>query len=92
MGIILIFNKKVIYLINFEKTISMLNKILLTLFICSSLLAQKKQIDEISYEQANDIQFFVNIKNGTRTKSYIFEDSNKISVGDTLTLGVPSSG
>lgn len=47
----------------------MLNKILLTLFICSSLLAQKKQIDEISYEQANDIQFFVNIKNGTRAEA-----------------------
>ena len=70
----------------------MLNKFLIALFICSSLLAQKKQIDKISYKQANDIQFFVNIKNGTRTKSYIFEDSNKISVGDTLTLGVPSSG
>lgn len=69
-------------------------KFFIYLFIFSSisLLAQKKFIEEISYKQANDINFFKSIKNGTRTNSYIFEDGNKVKVGDTLTLGSPTSG
>ena len=64
----------------------------LLLLIPVLVLSQKKYIDEISYQQANDITFFKSIKNGTTTNSYVFEDGNKISVGDTLTLGSPTSG
>ena len=66
--------------------------LLVLIFSYTSLLAQKKYLDEISYQQANDITFFKSIKNGTTTNSYVFEDGNKISVGDTLTLGSPTSG
>lgn len=70
----------------------MKNSILFFFIFIGVTTAQKRQINEITYQQANDIQFFKNIKNGTRTNSYVFEDGNRISVGDTLTLGTPSSG
>jgi len=49
------------------------------------------QIEALSYEDANNIEFFRSIKNNTRTLSYEFEDSNVIKVGDTIRFGEPST-
>ena len=49
------------------------------------------QIEALSYEDVNNIEFFRSIKNNTRTLSYEFENSNVIKVGDTIRFGEPST-
>ena len=41
----------------------------------------------LTYDQANDIDFSSNIKNYTKLKSYTTKFGNVIKIGDTLTLG-----
>mgnify|MGYP001364379557 FL=1 len=50
-----------------------------------------KTIEKLSYEDANNIEFFRDIKNYTRTLSYEFEDGNVIKAGDTIRFGEPST-
>lgn len=56
----------------------------------SCMYAQVK-IDQLTYENTQDINFFNSIKNGTEVSQYITSSKNNVSVGDTLILGSPTS-
>ena len=46
---------------------------------------------ELNYQQTQNIQYYKNIKNGTKFSSYTTKDGFKISNGDILTIGKPFS-
>ena len=46
---------------------------------------------EITYEQTQDIEFAINIKNSTKYNSYQTKNGTLIKVGDTLIVGSPST-
>jgi len=49
------------------------------------------QEESLTYQQANNIDYAKNYKNGTEFRSYTTENGNVISVGDTLIIGSPST-
>lgn len=51
----------------------------------------QENIDLLTYENTQDINFFTNVKNGTPVKEYITITKNSVKVGDTLILGSPTS-
>ena len=55
------------------------------------LIGQKKPILELTFEQSQDINYYRTIKNNTQVLNYILADGNKVSVGDTLIIGLPTS-
>lgn len=60
----------------------------------TSLWAQKvvvKNIDTLTYAKAHDLSFYKNVRNNALIDVYITANGNKIHVGDTLTLGTPTS-
>ncbi|MDM1547423.1 hypothetical protein HX096_06055 [Empedobacter falsenii] len=59
--------------------------------IASSLSFAQDDINELTYKNTQDINFFNTIKNGTEVKKYITVSENSISVGDTVRLGTPTS-
>ena len=42
---------------------------------------------DLNYQQTQDIQYYKNIKNGTKFNSYTTKNGFKISKGDILTIG-----
>ena len=48
-------------------------------------------IDLLTYENTQDINFFSSIKSGVQVKEYITVSKNSVKLGDTLTLGMPTS-
>ena len=46
---------------------------------------------DLNYQQTQDIQYYKNIKNGTKFNSYTTKNGLKISKGDILTIGKPFS-
>jgi hypothetical protein len=62
----------------------------LVLFTITSANAQK-ELDSLTYENTQDINFFRNIKNNTKIKKYVTANENVVQVGDTLILGNPTS-
>ena len=59
------------------------------LFICFLIIPFFSYSQELNltYEQANNIEFSKNIKNYTKLKSYTTKFGTVIKIGDTLTLG-----
>tara|TARA_B100001250_G_C19770474_1_gene776920 strand:+ start:587 stop:1297 length:711 start_codon:yes stop_codon:yes gene_type:complete len=55
------------------------------------LFSQKKQVDVMTYEQTQDINYFINIKNNTKLNEYITINGNSVKLGDTLFIGNPTS-
>tara|TARA_B100000579_G_scaffold400216_1_gene381698 strand:- start:889 stop:1602 length:714 start_codon:yes stop_codon:yes gene_type:complete len=53
--------------------------------------SQKQAIEKLTYEDANNIDYFIKVKNNTRVLEYITQDGNSLKVGDTLVLGRPTS-
>jgi hypothetical protein len=51
----------------------------------------QKEIDSLSYENTQDINFFSNVKNNTSIKKYRTINDNIVKIGDTLILGNPTS-
>ncbi|MEJ2881477.1 hypothetical protein [Pedobacter sp. GR22-6] len=51
----------------------------------------QENIDLLTYENSQDINFFSSIKNGAQVKQYITVSKNSVKVGDTLILGTPTS-
>ena len=49
------------------------------------------EINELTYKNTQDINFFNSIKNGTQVNKYVTVSDNSVSVGDTLILGTPTS-
>lgn len=70
-----------------KKNISLVAFSLLFVF---NLFAQK-EVDSLTYENTQDINFFRNIKNNTKLKKYITANENVVKIGDTLILGNPTS-
>ena len=69
----------------------MKNLIYLILLIPIISLSQKKTILELTHDQSQDINYYKTVKNNTQVLNYILADGNKVSVGDTLIIGLPSS-
>ena len=62
--------------------------IILTLAIFPYLLFSQS---DLNYQQTQDIQYYKNIKNGTKFNSYTTKNGLKISKGDIITIGRPFS-
>lgn len=62
----------------------------ITLLTIYNLNAQR-EIDSLTYENTQDINFFKNIKNRTLVKKYRTVNDNVIRIGDTVVLGNPTS-
>ena len=62
--------------------------IILTLAIFPYFLFSQS---DLNYQQTQDIQYYKNIKNGTKYNSYTTKNGFKISKGDILTIGKPFS-
>ncbi|WP_218598360.1 hypothetical protein [Polaribacter sp. NJDZ03] len=60
------------------------------LLVTTNLNAQK-EIDSLTYENTQDINFFKDIKNRTLVKKYKTINNNVIKIGDTIILGYPTS-
>ena len=61
-------------------------KKIVTLALCLPLFALA-QIEHLTFDQTNDINFVKQYKNNTSIESYITKDGLIIRVGDTLTIG-----
>jgi|TARA_B110000238_G_C16002065_1_gene384935 hypothetical protein len=72
---------------NMKTIITLLTITLLTIY---NLNAQR-EIDSLTYENTQDINFFKNIKNRTLVKKYRTVNDNVIRIGDTVVLGNPTS-
>ena len=70
-----------------KKIITLFAITLLTIF---NLNAQR-EMDSLTYENTQDIQFFKNIKNRTLVKKYRTINDNVIRIGDTVVLGNPTN-
>ena len=62
----------------------------LTILSISTIIAQN-ELDSLSYDNTQDINFFKNVKNRTLVKKYTTVNNNVIQVGDTVVLGNPTS-
>ena len=61
-----------------------------TLLIVTSTFGQR-EIDSLTYENTQDINFFKNIKNRTLVQKYETVNKNVIKIGDTVVLGNTTS-
>ena len=61
-----------------------------TLLTIVNLNAQR-EIDSLTYENTQNIEFFKNIKNRTLVKKYRTINDNVIRIGDTVVLGNPTN-
>ena len=61
-----------------------------TLLMVTSIFGQR-EIDSLTYENTQDINFFKNIKNRTLVQKYKTVNKNVIKVGDTVILGNTTS-
>ena len=70
-----------------------MKKIFITILALSSftLFSQKKFIESMSFNQSQDIDFFINVKNNTKLGEYITASGNSVKLGDTLIIGNPTS-
>jgi hypothetical protein len=70
-------------------------KTIITLFAITLLtifnLNAQREIDSLTYENTQEIEFFKNIKNRTLVKKYRTINDNVIRIGDTVVLGNPTS-
>ena len=73
------------------KFIKKITCLLLLLLVGTNINAQKKELDLLTYENSQDINFFKQIKNNTKIKKYITVSENAVQIGDTLILGAPTS-
>ena len=81
--------KNLILKLNFIK---MKNNFALLLFLVTSFVfGQGKYIETMTYDQSQDINFFINIKNNTKVGEYTTQSGNSIKLGDTLILGKPTN-
>ena len=61
-----------------------------TLLMVTSMFGQR-ELDSLTYENTQDINFFKNIKNRTLVQKYETVNKNVIKVGDTVILGNTTS-
>ena len=51
----------------------------------------QRELDSMSYDNSQDINFFMKIKNNTKLQTYTTVSENVVRIGDTLILGAPTS-
>ena len=51
----------------------------------------KKWLDSLTYNQSQDMEFYKNIKSGTKLGEYVTSNGNSIKLGDTLIIGSPTT-
>jgi len=51
----------------------------------------QREVDSLTYDNTQDINFFRNIKYNTKVKKYVTVSENVVQIGDTLILGDPTS-
>ena len=51
----------------------------------------QRELDSMSYDNSQDINFFMKIKNNTKLQTYSTFSENVVRIGDTLILGAPTS-
>ena len=59
-------------------------------FCVFSSFAQKKQLDELTFDDCQNSAFFQKVKNNTNVLRYTAADGSLLEIGDTLVIGVPS--
>lgn len=52
---------------------------------------EEADINLLTYENTQDINYFKSVKNGSQVKEYLTVNKNSVKVGDTLILGSPTS-
>lgn len=62
-----------------------------TILLSVILIQAQDQIDVLTYEKTQDINYFSSVKGGTHVNEYITMSKNSVKVGDTLILGTPTS-
>lgn len=62
----------------------------LSLFLLFVIDVKAQDLDSITYEQANNLSFFENIKNGINVKRYTTANGTIINLKDTLIIGNPA--
>lgn len=69
-----------------------MKKIILTLLILTSAnnYAQKKLLQELTYDDSQNSEIFQKIKNNTRILKYTAADGSVMQLGDTLVIGSPT--
>ena len=65
--------------------------LIITLFVGVQAFGQKKYIESMTYEQSQDINFFIDVKNNTKVGEYTTKSGNTIKLGDTLIIGQPTN-
>ena len=69
-----------------------MKKIITIIAIVSFLSTNaQRELDSLTYEQTQDINFFKDVKNRTLVQNYKTISGNVIKIGDTLVLGEPTS-
>jgi hypothetical protein len=63
---------------------------LLLIFISVTESTRCQDIDSLTYKQANEIEFFKEISNGTTIGKYIAADGSVFRINDTLVIGKPT--
>ena len=64
---------------------------ILTIFLAIININAQEDINQLTYPNTQDINFFNSIKSGAQVKEYITSGKNTVKVGDTLILGIPTS-
>ena len=60
-------------------------------FSSFTLFSQNKYIESMTFEQSQNIDYFIKVKNNTKLGEYITASGNSVKVGDTLIIGNPTS-
>ena len=60
-------------------------------FSLFTLFSQNKYIESMTFEQSQNIDYFIKVKNNTKLGEYITASGNSVKVGDTLIIGNPTS-
>ena len=85
------FEKNRIFNQNFYITI-MKKTITFLAFLLSFIgISAQEEINQLTYANTQDINYFNQIKSGAQVKEYITSSKNSVKIGDTLILGTPTS-
>jgi len=65
--------------------------VIILAFSSFNLFSQNKYIESMTFEQSQNIDYFIKVKNNTKLGEYITASGNSVKVGDTLIIGNPTS-
>jgi hypothetical protein len=63
----------------------------LTIILSIININAQEDINLLTYDNTQDINFFNSIKSGATVKEYVTTSKNSVKIGDTLILGTPTS-